>query len=325
VIRAAGGVVWRQTAEGHREVVLVHRPAYDDWTFPKGKLNPGETEAEAALREVEEETGLRCRLGSDLGSVSYSVGPGLDKSVRYWVMTPVEGSLTPAHEIDRARWVRAEEATPVLTYDHDRAVLQRFADELGLAPSSADPSRAVPVYLIRHGKAGNRHAWRGPDRLRPLSPAGRRQADRLASAFDGRPLGLLLSSPHVRCIQTLAPLAARRGIGIETTEALAEGAPIDQAMQLIAAAARDHSAALCTHGDVMAGTVRTVLGRTAPPPGTAQLDFKKASMWELRVIGGTFTSARYIPPPTSGDPSPDRRPPGPTPPGRRVPRPIPRR
>jgi 8-oxo-dGTP diphosphatase len=122
MIRAAGGVVVRDEG-GVREVVLVHRPKYDDWTLPKGKAHPGESDEDCALREVEEETGLRCQLGPELESASYTASAGRPKVVRYWLMQPVGGSLDPAYEVDEARWVPFDDAEESLTYERDRKVL----------------------------------------------------------------------------------------------------------------------------------------------------------------------------------------------------------
>jgi 8-oxo-dGTP diphosphatase len=118
VIRAAGGVVLRDG-----EIVVVHRPRYDDWTLPKGKAEPGESDQDCALREVEEEAGLRCELLQELTTVVYDDARGRLKQVRYWLMRPVSGELRPAYEIDDARWVPVDEAASVLSYDRDREVL----------------------------------------------------------------------------------------------------------------------------------------------------------------------------------------------------------
>jgi 8-oxo-dGTP diphosphatase len=126
VVRAAGGLVWRRSDVGLVEIVLVHRPAYDDWSFPKGKLHEGETEEAAALREVEEETGLRCRLTRDLGTNSYRDSRGRPKTVRYWEMRPIGGILRAAGEIDDARWGALDSAAEMLTYPRDRTILARF-------------------------------------------------------------------------------------------------------------------------------------------------------------------------------------------------------
>jgi 8-oxo-dGTP diphosphatase len=126
VVRAAGGVVLRRGPGGILETVLVHRPRYDDWTLPKGKLFEGETEEEAAVREVEEETGLRCELGRDLGTTSYRDALGRRKKARYWEMTPMDGDLAPTSEVDEARWVPLDDAVEILTYDRDRELLERL-------------------------------------------------------------------------------------------------------------------------------------------------------------------------------------------------------
>lgn len=126
VVRAAGGVVLRRSRSGTLETVLVHRPAYDDWTFPKGKLLRGETEEEAAVREVEEETGLRCQLGREVGTTSYRDPQGRQKTARYWEMAPIQGELAATNEVDEARWVPLEDAADMLTHARDRELLERL-------------------------------------------------------------------------------------------------------------------------------------------------------------------------------------------------------
>ena len=126
VVRSAGGVVWRSGGDGAVEVALVHRPKYDDWSFPKGKLHDGEAEEEAALREVGEETGLRCTLGLDLGHTSYRDSQDRPKTVRYWEMTPAIDELAPTKEVDEARWASLDDAARLLSYERDRELLGRF-------------------------------------------------------------------------------------------------------------------------------------------------------------------------------------------------------
>ena len=123
-VLAAGGVVWRRSPSGGLEVLLVHRPRYDDWTVPKGKLDPGEDHSSAALREVAEETGLRCTLGPELPSTSYMDRKGRPKQVRYWAMTASGGEFTPTDEVDEIRWVPVETAGSLLTYGRDIDVLR---------------------------------------------------------------------------------------------------------------------------------------------------------------------------------------------------------
>ena len=123
MIRAAGGVVSRSGTSG-LEVLLVHRPKYDDWSLPKGKANVRESDEACALREVEEETGLRCELGPELATTHYVDAQGRPKRVRYWLMTRVAGDLEFRHEVDDARWLSLEEAAEVLTYRRDLPVLR---------------------------------------------------------------------------------------------------------------------------------------------------------------------------------------------------------
>ena len=119
-VKAAGGVVIGDDGR----VALVHRPRYDDWAFPKGKLDKGERWEDAALREVEEETGLRCRLGDELSPTAYRDPKGRAKVVRYWRMEPVGGEFVPSDEVDELRWVSTADAGELLSYEHDRELLR---------------------------------------------------------------------------------------------------------------------------------------------------------------------------------------------------------
>jgi 8-oxo-dGTP pyrophosphatase MutT (NUDIX family) len=128
-VRAAGGIVIRR-GDGAPEVLLVHRPKYDDWTFPKGKAHRGESDEDCAIREVEEETGLRCALTVELAGTSYADGQGRPKSVRYWAMRPESGEFAPHSEVDEIRWLPLEEAAPALSYARDRDVLASLPEDV---------------------------------------------------------------------------------------------------------------------------------------------------------------------------------------------------
>lgn len=127
IVRASGGIVVRSTDGGGLEVALVHRPAYDDWTFPKGKRIDDESDRQTALREVEEETGLVCRVDRAVGRVQYRDRKNRPKTVMYWLMTPVEGTFHPMSEVDEMRWLPVEQAEELLTYEHDRELLRTAA------------------------------------------------------------------------------------------------------------------------------------------------------------------------------------------------------
>ncbi len=127
LVRAGGGVVHRRTNDGLTQYALVHRAAYDDWSLPKGKVDPGETDEDAALREVEEETGVPSTLGPELESTRYRDRNGRLKQVRYWLMEPVDGEVPefrPNNEIDDVRWCSAADAGKLLSHDHDRKLIR---------------------------------------------------------------------------------------------------------------------------------------------------------------------------------------------------------
>jgi len=124
-VKAAGGVVWRR-GPGGIEVAVAHRPHHADWSLPKGKLDPGETWEEAALREVQEEIGFLCRLGRELSSTSYEDQKGRSKVVRYWLMEPEEGEFRPNPEVDELRWLIPSAAAELLTYPHDKALVREL-------------------------------------------------------------------------------------------------------------------------------------------------------------------------------------------------------
>jgi len=282
-IEAAGGVVLRGS-RGDREILLIHRPRQDDWTIPKGKLDDGEDHATAALREVAEETGWRCSVGPWLPEVRYLDGNARPKRVRFRVMRPLEQEQwVPSDEVDETRWLSAERAHEELSYSSDRDVLE------------AAVALDEPVYLVRHAKAADREAWQEDDDLRPLTKKGHRQAQRLRAHLGLTRVRHVLSSPSTRCLQTVAPLAAELGLGIEQAETLREGTPHELALGSIGNVAGP--SVLCTHGDVMAGIVDGV-ARTHPIEGA--VGWKKGATWILERDGGDVIAARYVPPPRDG-------------------------
>ena len=264
--------------------MLVHRPAYDDWTLPKGKLEAGEEVAHAALREVEEETGVRCVRGRELASTRYVDSSGRPKEVRYWLMAAAGEALRPANEVDDAVWASVEDAAGILTHERDRTLLAR------LAP----PSGTTRAYLVRHAVAKRRDRWHGPDSARPLTGRGRRQAAALPDVLAGAALNALVSSPSLRCLETFGPLADASALDVQEHAALAEASPPLDALHLVQEAALLGPSALCTHGDVQQGVLETLLaaGATVPP----ELRFEKGSTWILRCEGGEVAEAAYVPP-----------------------------
>jgi 8-oxo-dGTP diphosphatase len=247
---AAGAVVTRKPPDGPREVLLVHRPRYDDWSFPKGKVDAGEHLLATAVREVAEETGLDVRLGPSLGVLRYPVGNGArrTKQVHYWVGRPTGGDdldgFRANAEVDALAWVSLAEAAARLTYPHDAELLDRFR-----------PGRKTswPLVVLRHGRALPRDAWSGDDRDRPLSSAGEYQAEQLAPLLAAYGITRVLSSSSRRCWATVAPYAESADVEIELTDDLTEE---DAGGTAVAAWVGEllrqrEPTALCTHRPVL--------------------------------------------------------------------------
>ncbi|KRB77695.1 DNA mismatch repair protein MutT [Nocardioides sp. Root190] len=242
-ILAAGVVAFRPG----REVLLVHRPKYDDWSFPKGKLDRGEHAVAAAVREVAEETGVHVRLGPPLTSQRYPVARRM-KTVHYWTGRVVGdddvSSYLPNDEIDAVAWVPFEDAPARLTYDHDRATLVE-------ALKVRRRTRAVVV--LRHARARSRSAWRGEDAARPLLRPGELEADRLIPLLAAYDVTTVLTSTSLRCVQTVQPYAETVGLTLDLRPRLSEEHVTARAVtgvveDLLDA---DAGAVVCTHRPVL--------------------------------------------------------------------------
>ncbi|OMQ14938.1 NUDIX hydrolase, partial [Modestobacter sp. VKM Ac-2676] len=197
LIPAAGGALWRHGPDGGLQTALVHRPKYDDWSLPKGKLDPGEHPLLAAVREVDEETGLRTVVGRRSVQTRYAHRSG-PKRVDYWVMRATGGDFVPNDEVDELRWLSLPDAGRLVSHDHDRAVLEDLA--------RTDVPRMPQLLLIRHASAGERGDWDGPDDERPLDRRGRGQADALAAVLPAFGPARVLTAPPLRCRETVTPL-----------------------------------------------------------------------------------------------------------------------
>jgi 8-oxo-(d)GTP phosphatase len=207
-ILAAGALVWRPAAGG-TEVLLVHRPRYDDWSLPKGKREPGEHLLITAVREVAEETSVRPVLGPRLPTVGY-LAAGRPKRVDYWSAVSSD-TAAASHEIDAVSWVPLAPAPGRLSYPHDAAVL-----------AALRPRPTVPLILLRHASAGRRAEHPGDDALRPLDAQGQQEAHQLAGLLACfAPAARVLSSPALRCIETVQPYAAGFRGSVEAQAALA--------------------------------------------------------------------------------------------------------
>jgi 8-oxo-(d)GTP phosphatase len=298
-IRAAGGVVWRRAegvdGEAGVEVAVIHRPRYDDWSLPKGKVSGSESDLEGAVREVLEETGYHVRVGRSLGETRYvkSDGAGLrPKVVRWWAMQAEEGAFSATREVDELHWLSLADASDQVSRDSDREVLERFAR--GTAPTRT-------VLLVRHAPAGSSSTWAGDDSERPLDACGIEQADELVRTLSRFEVGSILSAGIVRCTATVQPLADALGLRVEPEPLLSEvGYPgrEEEAVALIRRTGdADHDAVACSQGEVIPDLVERLANAdnyliAVPVPAP------KGSAWALTIdVDGRLVAADYLPPP----------------------------
>ena len=212
-VLAAGVVAFRPG----KQVLLVHRPRYDDWSFPKGKLDAGELLPACAVREAWEETGLHVRLGPALPDQRYPIAGRRTKAVSYWTARVVGhddvAAYTPNAEIDDVRWVEVGKAFSLLTYPHDRETLELAR---GLRRSTR------PIIVLRHGQARSRKNFKGDDRLRPLLSTGYLQSQRLVPLLSAYAVQRVVTSSSTRCVETVTPYADVTGWDLRATTDLSE-------------------------------------------------------------------------------------------------------
>lgn len=264
-VLAAGTLPWRRR-RGRLQVALVHRPRYDDWSWAKGKLDPGETFPVAAARETLEETGLRVRLGHPLPTTTYTVATRAGravKEVRYWAAEVTGGDGGLVHEVDEVAWLEADVAAARLTYAHDRAQIEALV--------AADRQGALstwPLAVLRHAKARPRSSWTEEDWLRPLDDRGRTQAAELVPVLTSYGVTRLVSSPSTRASDTLAPYATATGEKVRLKPGLSEEGhsedPSRAGHHLQRLLERGTPAALCSHGPVLPDLVDRLLERVDP-------------------------------------------------------------
>ncbi|MEA5364095.1 NUDIX hydrolase [Amycolatopsis sp., V23-08] len=282
-VRAAGAVLWRHAGRAV-EVALVHRPRYDDWSLPKGKLDPGETTAEAAVREIREETGFRAVLGRYVARSSYDVpakhGSGtVPKTVDYFSAEAVSGGFEENDEVDELRWLAPTAAEKLLTRHEDVRVLRVFCQL---------PVGLTTLLLVRHAKAGKRDGWSGDDDLRPLSEAGLRQAAGLRRVLALSAPDRVLSAPRLRCVQTVKGIAEDIGSEVRHEPLFSEEGywpdPVLGVARLLAIAGDGGTPVVASQGGVIPDLVSVLADRDGVELSAARggvVPSKKGSFWVL--------------------------------------------
>jgi 8-oxo-dGTP pyrophosphatase MutT (NUDIX family) len=286
-VLAAGAVLWRPCGDSAApEVAVIYRPRYDDWSLPKGKVDPGETEPVAAVREVHEETGYACHLGRRLAAVSYPVEQGI-KKVRYWAARCIDGEFTPNAEVDELMWLPVAAAMERVVYPHDRKVLRRFAKL---------PVDTKTVLIVRHGTAGSKSRFKGDDRDRPLDKHGRAQAESLVGVLLAFGVNKLYAADRVRCHQTFEPLAEELGVTIHDEPLLTEEAYPENRkrarQRVLEIAAADGTPAICTQGKVIPDLIAWWCERDGVRPDKSLN--RKGSVWVMSLFDGRLVAADHI-------------------------------
>ena len=262
---AAGAVVLRRANGG--EVLLVHRPKYDDWAWPKGKQDPGEHVTVTAVREVLEETGVETRLGRPLPRQLYVVSGGRAKHVHYWtgwVRGNADVSGYAANdEIDQVAWLGFDKARQMLTYADDVSLLDLV---------ERHPGRTAALVVLRHGQAHKRGSWDGPDAERPLSQVGKQQARDLVPVLSAYGVTRVVTSDSLRCVRTVSPYARDHVLAVEEVAGLNEDEATAGSVDDVVATllAQKESAVLCTHRPVLPDVLAS-LGVAEEPLAPAEM------------------------------------------------------
>ncbi len=222
-VYAAGGVVWRMV-EGRLKILVIHRTAYADVTLPKGKVDPGESLAETAAREIREETGIQVALGVPVGVSRYTMPRGRQKIVHYWAAEATEAAIrasrfVPNKEIAALEWLSPKRALAQLSYPVDIEILHNF---LRLVDEGV--LHTFPLVVLRHAKATSREGWKDADAARPLTARGTAQAAAIAGPLRAFGVRKIISSDAVRCVTTVTPLAASLGRTVTRTPLISQDA-----------------------------------------------------------------------------------------------------
>ncbi|MEO7350046.1 MAG: NUDIX domain-containing protein [Terrimesophilobacter sp.] len=284
---AAGAVCWR-VVDGTIKVLLVHRETQADVSLPKGKVDPGELLPQTAVREIEEETGVRVALGATLGSIEYTISGGRPKIVHYWAAEVTDDAhasaeFTPNQEIAGVEWLPVDTARAALSYERDREVMDRFA---GLVDSGR--LRTFAIIVVRHGKAVPPGDWDGPDATRPLLHRGLDQAATIAASLAAFHPVKLISSTAARCHATLEPLSALVGRPITLTNDISQDAYELREARIHKVVSRRLekrvSAVLCSHGPVIPEILSMIAEETGTPIDAALGHAAMPSTGEFSVL-----------------------------------------
>ncbi|WP_167132279.1 NUDIX hydrolase [Paramicrobacterium chengjingii] len=286
-VYAAGAVCWR-AIDGEIRVLVIHRTKHGDVTLPKGKVEPGESLPQTAVREIKEETGFGVTLGVPVGIAHYTVGSGRDKYVHYWAAEVTDAAVrkstfVPNSEVAAEEWVSISRARRYLSYPQDVDVVSRFSD---LVDEGVTATFALIV--MRHAKATSPGDWDGSDASRPLTAKGVRQATSAVPSISAWSPKKIVTSTAVRCVTTVAPLAAALGVEPKQSEALSQDAWEDGTSDVRGVVGKRvrkrKTAVLCSHGPVIPEVLREIALATGTLDGSYLRDAAALGTGEFSIV-----------------------------------------
>jgi len=287
VIQAAGAVLWRYS-QRKIEIALVHRPRYNDWSLPKGKVEEKESHIACAYREVVEETGYTPEFGPEIGQATYKVAEG-KKVVRYWSAraTDAAPSAIDKNEIDEVLWLEVKEAKKKLTLEDDRAIVDFFT-EVGVD--------TTPLVLLRHAKALKREEWDGDDADRPLNNVGQLQTKRLLPQFFPYNITEVHSSDAYRCMQTVEDLSRALDLNLFIALDLSEDAfakDKDAALDYVSSLMIDgKNVLICSHNPILPKVLKKLVGKKYFKEMDSKLE--PAQAWVIHHRDGEVVAVDWV-------------------------------
>ena len=287
MIRAAGALLWRESSAGEIEVALVHRPRYDDWSLPKGKIDENETPLACAYREVFEETGIKARFTRQLGSVEYEDN-GTQKRVKYWVAQALgTPDFVANEEVDQLRWLKPSDSIELATHQSDKEMIERFLEIEGATDT---------LIILRHAKALERGDWDSDDSLRTLNESGLAQAQSLISHLAPFAINEIYTSDFTRCVQTVSPLGESRGLVVSKVPSLNEAtfeSDPERSISFANALKQDErNILICSHNPVIPTMLRGILNTKLKNKDLIKLE--PGDAWLVHRVKGEIVALDYL-------------------------------
>lgn len=288
MIRAAGALLWRETTNRTIEIALIHRPKYDDWTLPKGKIEEGETALQCAYRELFEETGIKASFTRQLGSVDYDEN-GQRKRVIFWsAQCALDAStFVASEEVDQLRWLTPEQALAEATFATDKEMILNFQEQ---------EKRSDTLIILRHTKALERGDWDEPDSQRTLDEVGFDQAQLLIKHLEPFAIDEVYTSDYTRCVQTVTPLAHARGLSITAVPSLNEETFYEDPARAISFANAlkqdEKNILICSHNPVIPTILRGILNSKLKNRDLIKLE--PGDAWIVHRVNGEIVGLDYL-------------------------------